>query len=361
LAIFLLHYGALQLLWGSHKYAEARDRLTSLLSATISRLGLPNGPQFLRLVSTTPEQCPESVWLASLVLLTSDFIALITFLCLGMFRYSTARGRNSSKSLQPQSQQQPLPQRQSSRRDLQLLGMHKQNSLSDLSDMEPPSPRRIRQVSSNSNISDFLPLGSGHGDEQEANQSKSSLELLPSLIESPEADPEADPFSLASPVSSDHEGEESSPLKDRFAYKYSLASVIVSYIASALMLEAISSLVTPFQSLGTHPSSKSSCRYYEQRFHLLGYEQEYVDTVVMVSFVLFHVSWRYGRSRFVQVLGMGLALVTWVLVWLTVDIAYIVLPLKCVLIYASWQYAVPRCLQHISLLVNDHEGREVII
>jgi hypothetical protein len=349
LATFLLHFSALKLFWGSQEYAEARDKVTSILSATISRLGLPNGPQFLRVVSTTPEQCPESVWLASLVILTSDFIALIAFLCLGMFQYSTARGRSSRSPIQ-------LPQRQPQRRDIQLFGMHKQKSLSDLSEMEPPSPRRIRQVSSNSNISDFFPLGASTaatGNDEEPNE---PVDHLPPLIESPEPGP--DPSSLASPLP---EEEESSPFKDRFASKYSLASVIVSYVTSALVLDAIASLVTPFQSLGTHSSSKSSCMYFEKRFHLIGYEKEYVDTVVAISFVLFHASWRYGRSRFVQVLGMGLALVTWVLVWLTVDIAYIVLAMKCIVIYAAWQYAVPRCLQHISLLVNDNEGREVII
>lgn len=233
--------------------------------------------------------------------------------------------------------------------------MNKQKSLSNLSEIEPPSPRRIRQVSSNSNLSDFLPTtASSTGTNNDQEFDESGVQHLPPLIEISEADLE-----LSSPLSS--EGEETTPIKDRFASKYSLASVIVSYITSALVLDAITSLITPFQSLGTHSFSKSSCLYYEKRFHLIGYEKEYVDTVVVISFVLFHVCWRYGRSRFIQVMGMGLALVTWVLVWLTVDIAYLVLVIKYVIIYASWQYAVPRCLQHVSLLVNDNEGREVII
>jgi hypothetical protein len=342
LSTFLLHTGSCKLLWGSRKYEELRENLTGLMTTALSRLGLPNGPQFLRLVSTTPEQCPETVWLASLVLSTSNLVLLLSLLWSGMFRYapsSTAEEEREERDRDREkgSDQSVVVHHSGGSNSGFVSSMQKQKSLSDLSDKDllPPSPRRLRQATSFANMADYLmahdPEDHGELDSQEP--------------------PKGPPLTPQS----------SSSLKQRFVSRYAVSSVVVSYLASVLLLDALVSLLTPIQSLGSHPSSKSSCLYFEKRFQLIGFETEYVDTVVLVSVVLFHCSWRYGRSSFIKLLGMGLALATWVLVWLTVESAYCILPLRFLLTYLSWQQLVPRSIPYVASLVNDNQGREAII
>lgn len=351
IGLFIIHYGLMKLLWGSHRYLDFRLTITEMFSATISRLGLPNGPQFLRLVATTPEQCPESVWLASLVILTSNFILLLCFLSGGMYQYAIIQSMNSQRrEIQLSSQRKDvLPKlffhENTSTTTSTKTNIYKQKSLADLSVKEPVSPRKLRQISSISNISDYANIDTEMNDVDDPGDDGDNSTI-----------PETSSFIISSPSSNDNPS-----LKDRFSSKYSLSTVLVSYILSALMLDCLLSLLLPYQSLGTHPSSKSSCLYYEKRFHLIGYEKEYIDTVIIISLILCHFSWKYGTTTLTRVLGIGIALGTWILVWLTVDSAYIIVMIKLILSYISWQYLVPKNIQYFSLIVNDNEGREVVI
>jgi hypothetical protein len=353
LTLFLLHSGAVFFLWGSGRYTSTREKISSLQRAALSKIGLPNGPQFLRLVSTTPEQCPESAWLASLVLSTLNLISLLMFLYYSQYSYAARLEANFSKDDDFVAEYSPRESMKDPKNTVK-----RQKSLSDFGDLQTPRrSREIRHISSTSNMSDYasnptpllMSIDSEKGDVNESN-SIEPIQLKISLSHANLKNLEDRP-----------DDQSTLSIKDKFASKYSLASVIATYIICTLCLDAFFSLILPSQSLGTYPTAKSSCLFYEKRFNLSGYGDEYIDTVIIIAYILLHCSWRYSRSNFIRIVGMSIAFGTFTLVWLTVDCAYILLIVKFVITYFSWEYLVPRNIQSIASLVNDNEGKEVVI
>ncbi len=68
---FLFHVVVVGMIWGTKNYEKHAVENASVLTSLYHSMGVLSGPQFLRIITTSPERCTEDIWLGTLVIFVS--------------------------------------------------------------------------------------------------------------------------------------------------------------------------------------------------------------------------------------------------------------------------------------------------
>lgn len=88
LLVYLFHVTTVWMVWGSN-FENVREFNTDAIMTFQRGLGVPSGPQYYRTITMLPDECPETLWLSSLILFSSSFPTFLILLALIQFRSLT--------------------------------------------------------------------------------------------------------------------------------------------------------------------------------------------------------------------------------------------------------------------------------
>jgi hypothetical protein len=291
------------MIYGNERYSDNRNMISHRIQVAQEAMGLPTGPQFLRLLVTHPEQCPETAWLMSLSTYGCGTAMMILFLYWGVFDGITLAS-NPGKSTK------------------------RKNTSVSLDDFQ--SPQRSAVASG--------PTEDGNSDSRRS--------LLRKLSSTEPVSLDADTAESVGPLAMEiiMTDDEEDPLVtlSRNA-NYTPMAIVISYVIGALLTDAFVSLIFPFHDLGTTKDGRPPCSMFEHRFELMGYGHEYVQVVLIMANILCHLATLNPYSgKVCRLASLALGVQTYVLVWLTVECSYLTFAINIVTTLLAWEYAVPK-------------------
>lgn len=264
--IFLLHISCVYIIWGdSSKYEKRAKENASMQSSLYHSVGVLSGPQFVRVMTTSPERCDEDMWLGALVL----FLACPVYFTLVA----------SVKSFE-----------------------RRYVSVSDES-----SSRRHADTEANTNTN-----------------TTSSISALLAAADSPS------PSKLSDDLSDTPHDQLVIPAQ------HSKSIRVICTCLGAIALQAFLSILMPINTLDS--DIKATCALYESRFGLRGYGLEHVDTVLVFANMLLMVCTPYSTSRMSCAGGVFVALLTYIVIWLTTEASYTYFVAIMATSFLSWEY-----------------------
>lgn len=287
ITILLTHVFIVTVIYGTDRYSENRNMISHRIQVFQGAMGLPTGPQFLRLLVTHPEQCPETIWLLSLCTYSCGTAMMVLFLYWGVFDGITFGSSSSSK-------------------------------------------RKHTSVS----LDEFQSVSTDEGD--------SSKRTLLRKISSADISSPGGSVSSTLEISTLEEDEDILISSSTHA-NYTPLAVVISYVIGALLMVTFVSLIFPFHDLGTTKDGKPPCSMFEHRFHLMGYGHEYVQVVLIMANILCHLATlNTFTGKVYRLASLVLGLMTYILVWLTVECSYLTFAINVVATLLAWEYAVPK-------------------
>jgi hypothetical protein len=119
-------------------------------------------------------------------------------------------------------------------------------------------------------------------------------------------------------------------------FNVSIMSRVASCAIGSLLLETLLSLVLPVQFVASAYTSKSSCANFEDRFEIISFDKEYMDTVVLFANIIFLMGMKYSTSPFFFSFCIVYSLILYMLVWLTVECSYVLFISKFCITIVAW-------------------------
>lgn len=309
MSIFLTHAVVVTVFIGSERYSNNRNVISRAVNRLQSRIGVPSGPQLLRLLVTHPEQCPETAWLLSLCVFACGMVFLLLFLSTGMFSDIVVVPLSGIKS----------PKR---KKTATSEGGCSDDESAQLVTDDADSDGKRSQLRKNLSIE-----GNSFSSENDF------ISMEDRFVERVEE-------SLTRNSSSRHAN-------------YSPLGIVVSYVVGAVMIDAILSFILPMHSLGYSRDGRPPCRVFEQRFHLMGYGHEYVDTVLIIVNILCHLATFQSPGKVHRITSLVLTALTYVLAWVTVECCYLTFAIKIGITVLSWEYAIPKLAPYFEKLIYN--------
>lgn len=135
------------------------------------------------------------------------------------------------------------------------------------------------------------------------------------------------------------------------SFNVSIMSRVASSAIGSLLLETLFNLVLPVQYLASAHTTKSSCTNFEDRFGIIGFDKEYVDTVVLFTNIIFLMGMKYSTSPIFFSFCVTFSIILYVLVWLTVECSYFLFVSKFCITTVAWVSISHKFSSHFEFLI----------